>query len=446
MLVLSTALSFAALLGLCIVVRHRRLSLGLPIAYLSLLLLNHLPGAVAHAFVDQNISYGVLTPTEYTEAGMFLTMIGAVCFVIGVAVAQVGRLPANLPFCALSPRFPRFCLYCGWLATFALSMFQLLPFLNIPSVGAAIDKGGALWILGALIGLRGAVSMGRLMQIVLWLAVIMVYPVIGLAATGFLSYGTAAAMIAMSALAVGARTLKRVFLGIVLFALLGTSLFANYAVARDNIRAVTWSDSGWEARIAVIINAFSDVEPLALSNPKHVQALDLRLNQNYFVGVAASRLDSGLVSYKWGWSLVEAAMSLVPRVIWPDKPVYGGSPAIVHEMTGLELAEGTSWGVGNVMEFYINFGMTGLVLGFVILGIVLGRLDRNAAISLAKGNLTGVIMRFLPAVALIQPLGSLVELASGSAAAFVGALAWAYAWQAYHRRVRVAQHPLQPRG
>jgi hypothetical protein len=100
----------------------------------------------------------------------------------------------------------------------------------------------------------------------------------------------------------------------------------------------------------------------------------------------------------------------------------------------------------NVMEFHINFGMPGLVVGFVILGLVLGRLDRHAAIALAKGDHAGAIMCFLPAVALIQPLGSLVELASGSAAAYVGALAWKYAWLAYHRRKRAGERALQPRG
>lgn len=439
-------MSFAALFALCVVVRRTRLSLGLPIAYLGLLLLQHLPGAVAHAFADQNIAYGVLTPTEYADTGMFLTMIGVVCFLVGVALAQTGRLPPNIRFHALSAKFPRFCLYGGWLVTFGLVLFPLLPFIDIPSVGAAIDKAGALWILGALIGLRGAVTMGRLRQIVLWVAAIMVYPVVVLLAAGFLSYGATAAMIAVSALAVGARTLTRLFASIMLVAVLGTSLFANYFVARDSIRAVTWSDAGWEVRIRVVMDAFSDLEPLALSNPKHVKALDQRLNQNYFVGVAASRLDGGLVNYKWGWSLVEAAMSLVPRVIWPDKPVYGGSPAIVREMTGLELSETTSWGVGNVMEFYINFGIPGLVLGFVLLGVLLGRLDRNAAISLAKGDHTGAIMCFLPAIALIQPIGSLVELASGSAAAFVGALAWKYAWHAFDPRRQTDERQLQARG
>ena len=48
-------------------------------------------------------------------------------------------------------------------------------------------------------------------------------------------------------------------------------------------------------------------------------------------------------------------------------------------MTGLELNQDTSWGVGNVMEFYINFGLPGVVIGFLVLGWLIGALDFRAA-------------------------------------------------------------------
>jgi hypothetical protein len=41
---------------------------------------------------------------------------------------------------------------------------------------------------------------------------------------------------------------------------------------------------------------------------------------------------------------------------------------------------------------------------------------------------------FLPAVALIQPNGSLVELAGGSAAALVAAIGWNWSWTVWSRR------------
>ena len=274
--------SLAALVALSFLLRRGRWSLGLPLAYLGLLLLQHVPGAIAHAFAAEEVSFGIITPTAYTDTGMFLTVIGAVSFVIGVALAGWRRMP-TASIHRLSPEFPKFCLYGGWLVTFAI-----LPIANLPSIGAAVDKAGALWILGALIGLRGAIAVRRFGQVVYWLAATMVYPVIVLLMAGFLSYGTAAVMIAVSALAVTAKSMKRVCVSIALIALLGTSVFANYFVARDKIRAVVWSDADWWARISVTINAFSDFEPLALSNPKHVVALDQRLNQNFFVGKADS--------------------------------------------------------------------------------------------------------------------------------------------------------------
>ena len=120
-------------------------------------------------------------------------------------------------------------------------------------------------------------------------------------------------------------------------------------------------------------------------------------------------------------SVWEGLLSLVPRAFWPEKPVFAGSPQIVSKMTGLRLSPTTSFGVGNVMEFQINFGIPGVVIGFFVLGWLIGTLDLKAAVAERRGDLGGVILFFLPGVALIQPNGSLVELFSGSAAALVGA-------------------------
>src|SRR5262249_20898259 len=142
-LLISILVSMAALMALCIILRRGQLSLGLPIAYLGLLQLNHLPGAIAHVFADEQVTFGIITPTEYTSTGMFHTTIGTVCFVIGVATAGWRRVTSVPHFHQLPSAFAKFCLYGGWFVTFAI-----LPLANIPSIGAAVDKAGALWILG----------------------------------------------------------------------------------------------------------------------------------------------------------------------------------------------------------------------------------------------------------------------------------------------------------
>ena len=58
---------------------------------------------------------------------------------------------------------------------------------------------------------------------------------------------------------------------------------------------------------------------------------------------------------------------------------------------------------------------------FSLLGWLIGTLDLKAAVAEGRGDLGGMILFFLPGVALIEPNGSLVELFSGSAAALVAA-------------------------
>jgi hypothetical protein len=87
-----------------------------------------------------------------------------------------------------------------------------------------------------------------------------------------------------------------------------------------------------------------------------------------------------------------------------------------------------------VMELQINFGWPGLVLGFLCLGWLLGWLDRCAALEERSGALDRTVLFFLPAVALIQPIGSLVELFGGTAAAAGAAYAWKLLWNWWSHR------------
>ncbi|HVF40557.1 MAG TPA: hypothetical protein VM939_11720, partial [Gemmatimonadaceae bacterium] len=174
--------------------------------------------------------------------------------------------------------------------------------------------------------------------------------------------------------------------------------------------------------------------------------------QNYFAGLAASRIENGTVSYLYGRSLWEGVLSLIPRALWPEKPVKAGSPKIVAEMTGLRLSAGTSFGVGNVMEFHINFGIPGVIVGFLLLGFAIGKLDRKAAEADEKGELGEIYLFFLPAIALIQPQGSMVELMSGAAASVAASLAWRWGWERWPKPplrqapkpVSLAMHPRGP--
>ena len=133
-------------------------------------------------------------------------------------------------------------------------------------------------------------------------------------------------------------------------------------------------------------------------------------------------------------SVYDGMLALIPRAVWPDKPTTGGSGETVAQMTGLKLNQDTSWGVGNVMEFYINFGVAGVIGGFLTLGGLIGFLDLRAAAAERRGDLAQVIVYFLPGVALTQPGASLVEISGSTGAALLAAYGWRWLWIARSAR------------
>jgi hypothetical protein len=314
-------------------------------------------------------------------------------------------------------------LFGGWSLIYGLS-----PLYQIPSVSAAVEKGGGIWMLGVMLGLRAACQRRDLKRIAIWLGALLVYPVLMLLLGGFLSYGSAAIIIVCSALTISTRSFGRVVVGITLFVFLSLSIFVNYFGHRNDIREQVWGGAPLEARIDSVIDTVRDFKWLDLTNERHLIAFDQRLNQNYFVGLAALRIQQGQVDYLKGESIWEGALSLVPRVLWPEKPVVAGSPKIVAKMTGLRLSPTTSFGVGNVMEFQINFGIPGVVIGFFVLGWLIGTLDVKAAVAEHQDDFGRLILFFLPCVALMKPEGSIVEITGGPAAALVAAYGWKWVW------------------
>ena len=415
--------------------RRSGVSLGIPAAYLANLLILHVPGVIAY-IVDRD---NLLHNDAATRTGALFTAIGTVAFVVGVLAAQKGSyVPTPTP--AARSLFWRYCLIGGGLLTVVAYL------VNIPSIGAVLKSGGPIWMLGAMLALRSANQRRDRAKAMRWLAVLAIYPLLILMLTGYMSYGSVAVIIVLTGVAAIGRSGYRVAVTYAACFAVGISIFLGYFENRNEIRAAVWGGADTNARIAVSLRALSDIKLFNPRNPDHLEAFDQRLNQNYFVGLAARRISNGEVSYLYGNSLWEGVQALVPRALWPDKPVEAGSPKIVSQMTGLTLAEGTSFGVGNVMEFHINFGIPGLIIGFLVLGYAMGRLDRRAAEADIKGDLGGAFLFFLPAIALIQPNGSIVEMMSGTASAVAAAYGWRWGWEHWPKphskpRMVLAQRP-----
>src|SRR5437660_8535987 len=294
-MILLIFICLAALLWLLWILRRDRVSLGLPIAYLYSLLLIHVPGAFAHI-----IGGDLLFDSALVEIGMRFTALGSMCFVAGVWLARspIPRMPIRRE--ADRHHFCGFCLIGGWSCIYGLS-----PLYHIPSVSAAVEKGGAIWMLGVMLGLRASFQRSDHKRIGMWLGALMVYPVLMLLLGGFLSYGSAAIIIVCAALTISTRSYWRVVVGIVVFAFLSLSIFVNYFQHRDDIRDQVWGAAPLQARIDSVLDTARDFEWLDPSNRMHLNAIDRRLNQNFFVGLAAQRIKQGQVDYLVGDSVWE---------------------------------------------------------------------------------------------------------------------------------------------
>ena len=107
---------------------------------------------------------------------------------------------------------------------------------------------------------------------------------------------------------------------------------------------------------------------------------------------------------------------------------------MIADLTGLQFAEGTSVGAGQVLEFYVNFGLTGVIGGFLIYGFLIGRMDLLAANDLDQGDQKSFLFWFLVCLALLQPGGNLVEITVSAVGSMVAAHAIGRLLARYQRR------------
>ncbi len=407
----------ALVVGLVLLATDRKRGIGaLTLAYFLALSLGHIPGLLPYLNSD-----GAWGAFEATKVGINVTLIGMTAFIVGAMAARI--LPRSIASVKGYQQtfgevdFSRL----GWriLAIGVITQFVILPVSALlPSLTAITSSVGTLLVFGFCILLYSSAIANDSLQTLRVFMMLPLLPLFTLITGGFLGYGTVwiLSIVAFEFLAARRRTLH--YLSVLPVIFLGLSLFVTYFQQRDDLRDVIWyQDSGITSRLSQVTKLVTEFELLDLSNANHVSALDLRLNQNYLVGIGVSRHREGLNELWYGATV--PIWAVIPRAIWPDKPEVGGSGDLVEQFTGITFAEGTSVGAGQVLEFYMNFGMAGVVAGFTILGFILMRLDQGVMRALAMGNIQGATQWALPGLALLQPLGSLLEMIVGAISAIV---------------------------
>jgi len=403
-----------------IVCQGRRGSAGLPLAYFLGLSLIHVPGAILYLDADEG---------NVTKVGFEQTIIGMVAFLAGVIVARYAfvRPPGRQASAGQSEDFtPRRFTVLDRLALLYLIVGGIVSFAalklaaSIPSATAVVAPLGSLIVVGACLRLWVAIESRNGLKFWCTMALLPVLPLVTLIQGGFLGAGTVWALGVVTFLLGQSKKRLVYFLlaPVVFFG--GLSVFVNYMAARQEIRQLVWyQQASIGDRLSRVTDSFRNFEWLNLSNFRHRQAIDDRLNQNAFIGVAVERLELGTVEYAYGDTLGKVAMGLIPRVFWPDKPAVGGGGSVVHDFTGIELAEGTSFGAGQVFEFYVNFGSLGVIGGFLLYGWLIGRMDLSVIKYLRQGDQRRFLLWFLTCLALLKPGDNLLEIVLGTISAAI---------------------------
>ena len=409
---------------LCLFLIHpwvrRVASIGLPLCYIISLGMIHWIGALVH--VVPVVWQSVADP--YTLVGFTQAFWGTLAFTIGSFVVA----PVIMTFFLRGESIPavqapdpdQLHLTKAYLIIGIVSFAVLAPlFRSIPSIGAVIVNGIYLIVVGLCLACWTAYLQRDYLKFVAWMLAACLLPLITIVTIGFVGFGTTASLLVITFVATYYRPYWQTVAALGLLIFLGLSLFVTYARDRETLRKSVWGGANYTERMDKMTATFSDFEFIDLQNPRHLAAIDRRLNQNYLVGRVINTIESGQEPFANGATLYEACLALVPRILWPDKPVMAGSGHTVALYTRIDFDMTTSIGIGQVMEFYINFGTAGVLAGFFIMGILVRIGDTMAALHLYQGNWQGFMSWFVPSMSLLNVGGSLVEVFGTTAASIV---------------------------
>lgn len=263
-------------------------------------------------------------------------------------------------------------------------------------------------------------SWGRRIQAWWIVASILLLPALTLLVQGFLGFGITA-LCTFGCLLLANYRPRLVVLGLALIGgYLFLSLYPAYLASRTRIREAVWGEQSYEVRVATTMeNLQSKWEWFNPVDEEHLAAIEQRLNQNSLVGIARRRIERGVVPLARGETVVDAFLSLIPRAIWPDKPAFAGSRGLVTRYTGIRFGETTSVGIGFVMEFYVNFGESGVVLGFFGIGMLLAFADLSAGRCLMRGQFEGCLLYWAAGQTLLLVGGTLAEVPAAALGAIL---------------------------
>jgi hypothetical protein len=391
-------------------------SCGLVAGYLFQMWMLHWIGALVHAF-----PWSELPDTELVAAGLEESTVAIIAFAVGAIVAgpalsraMLGKSPVLTRIGELDSKIPRTYILMG-----IISYFVLAPTIGqFPGLNAVPAAGSQLVIVGCCLMCWNAWHRKGKTGLIKTLIPTLLIPMVTVVKQGFLGFGVIAVSIILLFTAQFFRPRWVLAVGLAVAAFLGLTTYVSYMRDRTEIRMAVWNEAPLSERIGTAWHTVSTLDWFDPTNEDQLGLIDERLNQNVLIGAAVGNLSTS-GAYARGETIRDAVYAMVPRLIWPSKPVSAGSHGLVSSFTGMVFAEGTSVGVGPVLEFYGNFGTMGVLVGFFLMGMLVRALDIAAGTHLLASNWPALTSFFLVGISFLNVSGSLVEVSAGAMASLV---------------------------
>lgn len=388
---------------------------GLTVAFFINMALNHWFGALVWYFPWQ-------APTAsrtLVERGFAISTLGIVafaigCFVIAPFLASRSQEIRILHGSPSQKRMNRIFLIIG-LGSY---LGMVIGLGGVASLAAVLGVGFNFILVTMCLGMWFAHAQNNEARLHGQLALALMLPFFTIVTQGFLGYGVSYAIIVASFYALITRHRFLLVSAALVLGFVALSFYVTYMRDREDIRDAVWGGRDYGTRMERLLETCSTIEWFDPHDRDHLERINIRLNQNWLVGAAVTRIAS-VKNLAHGETIWMAAFATIPRALWPGKPQYAGSMNLVSEYTGIKFAEGTSVGMGLIFEFYINFGAYGVFVGLLLFGVLVGVADRKAGAELRAGTPYGFARWFIVGIVLINVAGSLAEVTAALGAAAV---------------------------
>jgi len=301
-----------------------------------------------------------------------------------------------------------------------VASYLILPhFLaGLPTVTSVIAAGQQLMVVGVCLICWQAWNEGNKRKFKRWLLLTFTFPLFSIVLVGFLAIGISMVLIVLFFVARFFKPKWKVVILGLFVVYIGISLYLTYMRDREVLRAAAWGGAPIFTTVKLLGTTITHPSWFNIFDLEQLERIDERMNQNILAGAAVDYINLGRIDYAHGRTVMDSFNALIPRALWKEKTMLAGSSGdLITSYTGIPFTSDTSVGMGQVMEFYINFGRMGVIFGFLVLGIFIAIIDIMSGYHLGEGNLKKFILWFLPGLAFVNVGGAFAELTSTIGAA-----------------------------